>query len=51
MTDQPFEGVIGRTFAESTPHFPPPEVAPTSPNIVMILLDDLGFSDFGCFGS
>ena len=51
MTDNSFEGVIGRTFAESTPHFPPPEVPPNSPNIVMILLDDLGFSDFGCFGS
>ena len=47
-----FEGVIGRTVAESTPSWPArrrPRAG--APNVVVILIDDLGFSHFGCFGS
>ena len=49
---EPFEGVIGRTQAESTPWWPaPPHPGEDAPNVVVILLDDTGFSHFGCYGS
>ncbi len=48
----PFHGVIGRTQAESTPWWPTPaHPYPGAPNVVLILLDDTGFSHFGCYGS
>jgi arylsulfatase A-like enzyme len=47
-----FHGTIGRTLAESTPWWPaPPHPGEDAPNVVVILLDDLGFSHLGCFGS
>lgn len=49
---EPFEGTIGRTHAESTPWWPtPPHPGAHAPNVVVILLDDLGFAQLGCFGS
>ena len=49
---EPFEGVIGRTLSESTPWWPTPaHPKPGAPNVVVLLIDDLGFSHFNCFGS
>ena len=47
-----FGGSIGRTQAESEPWWPTPvHPGDDAPNVVVILLDDLGFSHFNCFGS
>lgn len=45
-------GRIGRTFAESTPWWPEPaHPGEDAPDVVVILLDDLGFAQLGCYGS
>jgi arylsulfatase A-like enzyme len=47
-----FRGTIGRTFRDSLPSWPRPVQPPSgAPNIVLIVLDDVGFSDLGCYGS
>jgi len=48
----PFEGVIARTVKDSTPSWPvPAHPREGAPNVVVVLIDDLGFSHFGCYGS
>ncbi len=48
---KPFPGVIGRTQADSVPAWPVPMEAPEgAPNVLMIVLDDTGFAQIGCFG-
>ena len=40
------------SFADSHPSYQAPGHAPTgAPNIITIILDDVGFSDLGCYGS
>ncbi|MGW2327062.1 arylsulfatase [Streptomyces sp. NPDC001700] len=47
-----FQGTIGTTYEESTPWWPEQQAPPEdTPNVVVIVLDDVGFSDLGCFGS
>src|SRR6476469_1679844 len=47
-----WRGTIGRTLADSTPYWlARPAAPPNAPDVVVILLDDLGFSDLGCFGA
>ena len=45
-------GKIGKTVKDSEPYWPEAPKRPKgAPNILVILFDDVGFSDFGCFGS
>ena len=47
-----FQGTIGRTQAESTPWWPTPaHPGDDAPNVIVMLLDDTGFAQLGCFGS
>lgn len=47
-----FPGEVGRTYLESDKaQFPQPVAAPKgAPNVVLILLDDTGFGQYGTFG-
>ena len=48
----PFTGTIGRTAAASEPAWPmPPRARDGAPNVLVFLLDDVGFAQLGCFGS
>jgi len=48
---QPYQGVVARTLAESKEWWPEPVKAPVgAPNVVWILLDDVGFGAAGTFG-
>jgi len=54
MTDSPsaFKGKIGRTLAESEPHFERRRhPGSNSPNVAIVLHDDVGFAQFGRYGS
>ncbi len=42
---------IGRTFSESVAAFPPRPKPVGAPNVVVVLLDDVGFAQLGAFGS
>jgi arylsulfatase A-like enzyme len=47
-----FRGRIGRYHWESEAYWPPEPQAPAgAPNVVVVLLDDVGFAQLGCFGS
>ncbi|MET0489972.1 MAG: arylsulfatase, partial [Acidimicrobiales bacterium] len=47
-----FQGTIGRYHHESVPWWPEAtRAASGSPNVLLVVLDDVGFAQLGCFGS
>ncbi len=47
-----FPGVIGRTFDQSSPAWPQSlRARQGAPNVLFIILDDLGYGQLGCYGS
>ena len=45
-------GRVGKTVEESTSWWPPtPTPSSDAPNVIVVLLDDMGFSDIGPFGA
>jgi hypothetical protein len=46
-----FKGTIGQTYKDSQPDFPKPLRAPEgTPNVLLVILDDVGFGHAGTFG-
>lgn len=51
LPEAPFKGKIGSTYKDSVPDFPRPVQAPKdAPNVLLIILDDVGFGQSGTFG-
>ncbi|KAB1190579.1 sulfatase-like hydrolase/transferase [Haloferax sp. MBLA0076] len=51
MSNREFHGQIGRTYDESEPWWPEETRAPEdAPNVLMVVLDDVGFGQLGCYG-
>src|SRR3954453_5157966 len=53
MEPAEFRGRIGRYHWESEPWWPPDPQPPRddAPNVLLVVLDDVGFAQLGCFGS
>ena len=47
-----FQGTIGNDWRDSEPWWPPQPVPPEgAPNVLLVVLDDVGFAQLGCYGS
>jgi arylsulfatase A-like enzyme len=52
LSRRAFKGRIGRYYDDSEPWWEAEPKAPeTAPNVVIVVLDDVGFAQFGCYGS
>ena len=52
MAKVEFGGRIGRDWRDSEPWWPPVPTPPEgAPNVVLVVLDDVGFAQLGCYGS
>ncbi|SDS68350.1 arylsulfatase [Microlunatus soli] len=54
MTEHPIAPIstVGTTYRDSEPWWPEPQrPAEGSPDVIVVLLDDVGFGSLGCFGS
>lgn len=52
MEPHEFAGTVAPYHWDATPHWPEPVRPPEgAPNVVVVLLDDVGFAQLGCFGS
>ncbi len=50
--EPPFKGVVGATVGKSKPYWPPlPRAPKDAPNVLYIVIDDVGFAQLGCYGS
>ena len=50
---EPFRGVVNLDIRDSTPDWAPfaqPMAPPGTPNVVYVVLDDVGFGALGCYG-
>lgn len=51
LPEPPFKGVVGKTYKESKEDWPKLPTAPTgAPNVIVIMLDDVGFGQTSTFG-
>jgi arylsulfatase len=52
MAGTVFNGRIGNDWRDSEPWWPPVPTPPAgAPNVVLVVLDDVGFAQLGCYGS
>jgi len=52
MAGTVFNGKIGNDWRDSEPWWPPVPTPPAgAPNVVLVVLDDVGFAQLGCYGS
>ena len=51
MMESNFRGKIGISYKDSEPDWLSPPSSDGAPNVLVILLDDTGFGNLGCYGS
>jgi arylsulfatase len=49
--DDSFAGRVGRTYRDSEPSWPSGPSSSGKPDVVFLVLDDMGFASLGCYGS